>query len=319
MFYYGHEYKLPTKGMVTVAVIDHSDTGENCVYVALPEFNNFRGIFYKSELPVRVKYHKKATKEMNQAEYIVCIATNDTKFRRDGHPNLIELSIKGIEQKYHGKIIDRFKNIDRILKMVKFISSQTKTSYDDISKNLMNDLIKPIYLNEFDPSNIDDFTEMYNAYLRNPKSLLDIMDLESAEVIELLDIFKTRIRENSASSTLDIDIAIWSIDKKGQDPVYVIRDLFKYVINKTKELKECTAVGIQYIGAPKYRICVSEVGLDSIDSVYKKIESIMVDYLKNNEIKGHDLKIDINSKVIHRGSISITYPFEINMYKANEE
>lgn len=319
MFYYGCKHKLPTKGMITVAIIDRSNTGENCVYVTLPEFNNFRGIFYSSELPTRVKFHKKAAKEMNQAEYVVCTATNDTKFRSGGHPNLIELSIKGIEHKYHGKIIDRFKNIDKILKMVKFISIQTKTSYDDISKNLMVDKIKPINIDDFDPSNLDDFTETYNAYLRNPKSLLDTMDLESDQVDELLEIFKTRIRENNASSTLDVDIATWSIDKKGQDAVYVIRDLFKHVINETKEFKECNSVDIRYIGAPKYRLCISEVGIDSIDSIYKKIESTMIDYLKENEIKGYDLKMDINSKIIHHGSVSIAYPFEINMYESDEK
>src|SRR5271170_8087284 len=142
MFYYGRNYKLPTKGMIVVATIDRSTSSENCVYVTLPEFGNFSGIFYKNELPTRIKLHKKAAKEIIQNEYIVCTVTNNTKFRSDGHPDMIELSIKGIDQKrgvdhkkgvgkkkgveqkkevnqkYHENTISRFKNIEKILKLV---------------------------------------------------------------------------------------------------------------------------------------------------------------------------------------------------------
>jgi translation initiation factor 2 alpha subunit (eIF-2alpha) len=320
MFFY--KCNLPKKGSIVVVTIDRSFESENCVYVTLPEFNNFRGIFYKSELPNRIKHHKKATKDMKQADYIVCTVTNNTKFRDDGCPDLIDLSIKGVDQKHHEKVIARFKNIERIVKLVKFISVHTKIPYDELSKNL-KEVIKPISNvddgstdsteSETDKNKVfNDFAETYLNYLRKPETLIDILDIDSKKMDYILEVLKERIHENNATSTLEIDIAVWSPDKDGHDPVYVLRELFKYVINEMKEHK----LEIRYVGAPRYQLTLPDIEMDKAEDIYKKIQSEMLNYFKLCGVNGFDLKVDFSNKIVSRGSINITYPFEINIYES---
>jgi translation initiation factor 2 alpha subunit (eIF-2alpha) len=379
-----YENKLPTKGTVVVAVIDHSNKSDNCVYVNLPEFNNYSGVFYKSELPTRIKHHKKATKDMKNVEYIVCTVAGDAKYKQNGSLNVIDLSIKGVDRIHHEKIINRFKNIERIMKMVKFISIKTKIQFEDLLKKL-NNIIKPIRIfdgvnidtnnkdeknknskdknnndNDNDNDNdddgngddddgndddndddngddngddektikIDDLADTYLDYLRDPKKLIDIFDFDQDRVDKLLKIFKTQIHENNASSVIDFEIAVWSTagnslestagnslestDVKSRDPIFVIRDMFSHVMKKMKENGH--SIDIRYVSAPRYQVALSDVKVENVDDVYDEFQKIVLEYFKENKVKGFDVKIDSASKVIVRGTVNITYPFEFSVY-----
>jgi len=135
------------------------------------------------------------------------------------------------------------------------------------------------------------------------------MDLGTDQITELIDAFKSRIREHNASSTIDFDVAVWSSDKDKHDAVYVIRDLFSHVI---KEMKSLHPVTVRYVGAPKYQFSLTDININTVDSVYEKIQTIMIDYLKSRGVSGFDIRIDNGSKVIDHGNISITFPSEIN-------
>jgi len=135
------------------------------------------------------------------------------------------------------------------------------------------------------------------------------MDLETDQIVDLISIFKSRMRQNNASSIVDFDVAIWSSDKDNHDAIYVIRDLFSHVL---KEMKNIHPVTIRYVGAPKYQFSLTDIDINSIDSIYERIKTMMIDYLKSREVIGFDIRIDNESKVIDHGNISITFPSEIN-------
>src|SRR6185503_11964292 len=102
MFYY--DKLVPTIGTIVVASVSLDVENENCIYVTLPEYNNSRGIIYKRELPKRVKLQKKLIAEMKQAGHVVCTILSTPKLTNNSTLELVELSIKGVDQKYHHDI-----------------------------------------------------------------------------------------------------------------------------------------------------------------------------------------------------------------------
>src|SRR5438477_9672739 len=111
MFYYRE--KIPVAGTIVVVMITEEKENETCVYVILPEYNNSVGIIYKSELPKRLKAQRKTIAEMKQAGQIVCVVSNTPKLTQDGNLELVELSVKGVDQKWHTDVITRYKNIEK--------------------------------------------------------------------------------------------------------------------------------------------------------------------------------------------------------------
>src|SRR5438445_5108086 len=107
MFYYSK--KLPITGTIVVALVSDEDN-DSCIYVTLPEYNNCRGVVYKRELPKKVKQQKDIITKMKHAGHTVCVVSAVPKCTSDGDPELIELSIKGVDPKYHQDIVTRFKN-----------------------------------------------------------------------------------------------------------------------------------------------------------------------------------------------------------------
>lgn len=303
MFYYND--KLPLCDSVVVAVVDHSAETDSCVYVHLPEFNNCRGVLYKNELPKKLKKMKEALKEMKQATYLVCSVSANATLSPEGVPELVDLSVKSVAPTHHEKIIKRFKNIEKIYKLVKFISNESGQKFDQLVLPLQENLIASIDIADDFDNDFDDLDEVYYNYLRNPEKLSREIGVQDIEMV--VNVVKSRTREQNASSNLEFYACVWGVDKDGRHSVYVLQDLFKATIEWMKEYK----LAIRYIGSPKYQLVLSDVPVDGIDEIYEKIRTFMTEYLNTLEVKGCDIKFNINDKVIDRGVITISYPVEI--------
>lgn len=307
MFFY--EDKFPMKGTIVVANMKIGDKSDNCMYVTLPEYNNIDGILYRNELPKRLKLQKKAISDMKQAGQIVCVVTNQLV---DSNSNLVELSIKGVDTKYHDLILTRYRNIEKFIKLMKFISFTVNIPYYDLVQTLQNTIIIP--LDEIDENaSVDNYDALYSSCLRDISSFLKFVPLinDNNELkTQVLDSLKDLIKETNASSSLMFDLFVWK-GINGMNSVTILQSLLGYI--KTKYMDK--TVDIRYIGAPRYQLTVRSIELDQIDITYTDIMSSIADWMTNNNIVCYDLQYDILQKEIVHGDISITFPYHIDIMK----
>lgn len=313
MFFYGQQ--IPTKGTLVIANMKVDDKNDNCMYVTLPEYGNSEGILYRNELPKRLKLQKKAIADMKQAGQIVCVVTNSiTDNTHDNtHDNtpdskLIELSIKGVDAKYHELIIARYRNIEKILKIMKFISIKFEIPFYELVKELQQFVIVPLH--DIDEDNgIDNFEILYESCLRDINSFLKFVPLVNDIKEQVVETLHPLIRETNASSSIMFDIFVWKGDSTGRNAVTILQSLFSDI--KTKFTDK--TVDIRYIGAPRYQICICSVALNDIDDIYTDIKTSMIDWMTDNNITCYDLQFDMSLKEVIHGDVTITFPFHIDM------
>lgn len=309
MFYYTEN--IPIKG--TIVVVTFDETSDACVYVRLPEYNNYKGVIYHKELAERgqrSKLLKKKLIEMKRAEYIVCVVTKTPSVDAEGHSTLIELSTKGVNVKYHADIILRFKNIVKILKLFKFLAIRLSLSFDDIINEIRKNLVIPI-TEVNDQIGVDTLTQFYDILLRDPEKVAILSGSLQGEntynnITQLIPSF---VRTTNASSTLDFDLIIWKPDNNGIDAVYVLRDLFAHI---KEEFKNQT-IDVRYVCAPRYQLVIRSVVPKNIDTIYENVQKTIIEYLSNRGVTGYDLKFSLDQKLIQHGDISIAYPFQIDL------
>lgn len=312
MFFY--EQQIPAQGSIVIANMKVDDKNDNCMYVTLPEYGNIEGILYRNELPKRLKLQKKAIADMKQAGQIVCIVTNTTA-TSSTDANLIELSIKGVDAKYHELILTRYRNIEKILKLMKFISVKFDIPFYELIKELQQFVIVPLH--DIDEDNgIDNFEILYASCLRDIESFLKFVPLVNDIKTEVIETLHSLIRETNASSSIMFDIFVWKGDSTeqignstGRNAVTILQSFFSDI--KTKFTDK--TVDIRYIGAPRYQICIRSVALNDIDDIYTDIKTSMIDWMTNNNITSYDLQFDTTQKEVVHGDVAITFPFHIDM------
>lgn len=301
MYFYTDRY--PEQGTIVIANMKVGDKSDNCMYVTLPEYNNVDGILYRNELPKRLKLQKKAIADMKQVGQIVCVVTNTSV-----ESNLIELSIKGVDIKYHDLIISRYRNIEKIIKIMKYISITFKIPYYDLVKTLQESILIPLdSINE--DNSVDNYDTLYSSCLRDIEAFLKFVPLVNDDLnlrIQVVDSLKGMIKETNASSSMMFDLFVW----KGTDKnsVTILQDLFGFI--KTKYADK--TVEVRYIGAPKYQITIRSIELDKVDETYQDIMLNISEWMTNNNVTCYDLQFDISQKEIIRGDITITFPFHID-------
>lgn len=306
MFFY--KQSIPAQGAIVIANMKIDDKNDNCMYVTLPEYGNAEGILYRNELPKRLKLQKKAIADMKQAGQIVCVVTNTSTTSSTIDNNIIELSIKGVDTKYHELILARYKNIEKILKIMKFISIKFDIPFYELVKELQQFVIVPLH--DIDEDNgIDNFESLYASCLRDIESFLKFVPLIKNIKMEVIETLRSLIRETNASSSIMFDIFVWKGDSTGRNAVTILQLLFSDV--KTKFTDK--TVDIRYIGAPRYQICIRSVALNDIDDIYTDIKTSMIEWMTDNNITCYDLQFDITQKEIVHGDVAITFPFHIEM------
>lgn len=309
MFYYTDRF--PKKGTIVIAQIDKEKEIKHCVYVVLPEYNNITGIIYQNELPKRYKQQKKAISDMRQSGHIVCVVTSDPNLNADNNAEIVELSIKGVDAKYHSNILARNKNIERLLKILTFVSIKFNLQLEAIARNFRKKIIRPLFTDTIDideNDGVDNYDELYKKLLCEINTLVNFMAIEDQAVQEdVLNTLKGLIKKTNASTSLPFDLFIWK--GNSNDAVYILRNLFSHLVTEFKD----RTVEIRYIGAPRYQIYIKNIALEEIDKAYSDIENITIKWINENGVDGYDLRFDKLQKEIVYGDVSITFPFQINL------
>lgn len=301
---YFYEQKIPERNTIVVADMSSDKKTEGCIYVTLPEYKNLTGIIYRKELPNRFKDQKRVMADMKKAVQIVCVVTNPITDTQQ-----VELSIKGVDTKYHEAICIRYKTIEKILKIMKFISIKFNIDYYDLVQNLQETVIKP--LTEIDETKgIDCFEILYASCLRDIRSLLKLVPLVDDVREQVIDTLQPLVRETNATSSLMFDVFVWKGDRdNSRTAVILLQSFFRDI--KAKFLDR--TVDIRYIGAPRYQIDVKSIAINDIDDLYSEIKTSMIEWMTTNNVTCYDLQFDLTQKQVTPGDVSITFPFHIEM------
>ena len=314
MFYY--EKKLPSVGTIVVADLVTGEDSDSCIYVTLPEYNNIRGIMYTRDLPKRFKQYKKTLQDMKQAGQFVCSVALTPSYGLDDTLDLVELSMKGVDPKYHPTIIMRQLNIEKILKLIKFLSTELNLDFYELLKPLQEEEIVPLMeILESADSNIsedcvDNFIDKYLNYLRSYNTLLEQILSNPLDQTKASEILKSIIKETDASVSLDFDLFIWKASVNNmisKDPIFIMRDTFNHIMTSFSQ----NNIQLRYIGAPSYQINFTRINIDNINDTLESIKKNIIEYMKSNNVIGYDLKFDIAKANIKRGDIAIMYPYKI--------
>ena len=309
MFFY--QDKLPSAGTIVVVnmIEDSGGETENCFYVTIPEYNNFRGIIHKRELPKKIHHQRKKITEMKQAKHIVCVVTVTPSFESDGQPELIELSIKSADPKHHPHIFTRQKNIEKLLKIVKFVSMHFKYNFEDLVELLHDDEIVPLtQIDNID--GVDDYTELYNNHLRKYPELLRMMNIdeEDERFAEISEQINSLIKRTESTATLDFDIFVWK-SVQNYDAIFVLRDVFDHVLKVHADQK----IELRYLGAPSYQLTFQQMDESVIDTALESIKNTFINFMAERHIICFDLKFDPSNKKIKSGDVSISFPYKIDI------
>lgn len=315
MFFYLE--KVPLTGTIVVANIADDEENDTCMYCTLPEYNNARGILYKSQLPKRVKDQRKAIIDMKQAGQIVCVVSITPKIESDGQIELIELSIKGVDAKHHPNIIARQKNIKKILKIVKFVSLKYDYDFDDLVEHLQTHKITPLMEIDETPDDdeadsktlgVDPYTELYLNYLRNHNTLLEQICIKDEDFDKISKEMSNMIKETNASMTLDFDLFVW---KAQNDAIFVMRDMFNHVQKTYMD----QGIDFRYLGAPTYQLIFSQIDINTVNTTLQSVKDTMNSFMIKNMVTGYDLRFEISKKNVKRGEITIHYDNEPELYR----
>lgn len=289
--------KIPEKG--TIVVVNFDRHNELCVYVKLPEFNDIEGVIYNSELPKRAKLQKKTIENMIFVKQIVCMVTKSPNIQNDGNISMVELSIRGVDEKYHSAIIARQRNIYRIHKLLDFITCKYNNSKHDMIHGLFEDsIISP--LSEIIDNSVDNYVNVYQKFLRDiqpyiSKSIIDSKD----DIVNDLNIM---LKEKNPTVLSPFELCVWRGDKYGNDVIHVITSLFKYV----KDLYP--GIILRYDSPPRYHIEMIGVPINNNtnDCIHNIIEQ-MREWLNNNGVEGFDISFDKSRQTVIPGKISVKY------------
>lgn len=286
---------IPAKATVVIAVLK-SISGNTCIYVTLPEYDNCEGVIYGTELAKRLKQNKKQIKELERSNFIVCIVTSVAKFKPESksEPELIELSLKGVDEKHHPSIVTRFTHLEKILKVYKYINEEYNIP---ISNESINSLTM------FDLDEIDTLEKVYQDMLKNVDKLVDSVDLTNDELkTTIKNDLKNMIKQTNPSIIVPLTLIVWSRDKNNRDPVYILRDVFTDIKQKFK-------FDIRYVGAPHYQLFVKSIAEEDIENLYTDINKSITEILESLEVTG--FKMELEKPLIQPGEVSIVYPRHI--------
>jgi translation initiation factor 2 alpha subunit (eIF-2alpha) len=116
------------------------------------------------------------------------------------------------------------------------------------------------------------------------------------------------IKEGDGSVTLDFDLFVWKAINR--DAVFVLRDIFNHI----SELYIEKGIDLRYLGAPSYQLSFTQIEIKSIDNHLENIRQIILNFMKDNNVIGYDIKFDTTKKKVKRGDITISFPYKIDMF-----
>jgi translation initiation factor 2 alpha subunit (eIF-2alpha) len=329
MFYYSSD--MPIEGQIVIGHLVLDKEEENCLYVRVPEYNNIEGIIPKSNLPKKKRNFKRILAQMKRDKIIPCLVKSEP--RKDSNNQLwpLDLTLRNIEREKKQLIIDRFNNITRILRVFKFLSEETKISFEKLSSGLRKQYVTELEVDNLadnsDDENSDD-EESKSDYNKSSQGLTDLSDLYQKIIGNydfLVEIIKTgynltndqellirkTMTDNTVAKNSDCNIFFeFRVDdaKDPLNPVEVLQSTFVNVFNKIPD------ISIQYRGAPNYVATVQDVLPDDVEDNISKLSKVFEDYLSELDPKPkYHLQFSLEKSIAKEPIYTFSFPREVKM------
>lgn len=233
--------ELPEVGEIVIATV--SKVTDHGAYVTLDEYNNIQGFLHISE--IAPGWVRAITKYVKPGEKKVLLVKKVTPDRAE-----IDLSLKQISKDQKKK---------KLLEVKKY----------EKGKTILADVKSAAELSEKDEEKLEE--AIYSKYDSIYDAFLDV----AAKGISVLDTLKLPKKTVSAIEAVSSKIKLPSVQIRGvmeltcnkPDGIEVIKKILTDATKKDKESK----VEITYVGAPKYRITVSNRDFKSAERTLKPI------------------------------------------------
>jgi translation initiation factor 2 alpha subunit (eIF-2alpha) len=297
----------PLEGQVLVGNILLEKEEETCIYVKIPEYDNIEGLISKSYLPKKKRVYNKVLAQMRRDKKILCVVKSKPEVDTDGKLWPLDLMLVTIDDTLKEKLTDRYENIIRILKLVKFLSEDTDTNISHMMRGLYDE-VKEIFITDFSDEDkigsISDLSNFYNKLISDNKYLINILDGDK-------DL--TEDSKNKISSVMRDSVVV-----KKEDCVLPFvfrinnaRDANSIdILNKSFDhfMSEFPTISVYYKGAPLYSMSIPDT--DEVDIVEKveNIKKCFSDHIRDNyQSCSYDLSFDLDKAEIKKPIYTMTY------------
>jgi translation initiation factor 2 alpha subunit (eIF-2alpha) len=341
MFYYSSN--MPIEGQIVIGYLVPDKEEENCLYVRVPEYNNIEGIIPKSNLPKKKRNFKKILAQMKKDKIIPCLVKSEP--RKDSNNQLwpLDLTLRNIEREKKQLIIDRFNNITRILRVFKFISEETKISFEELSLGLHKQFVTELEVdnladnladNSDDDNSDDDNSDNSNNLEsksdsdKSSQCLTDLSDLHQKIIgnhdflIETIRaeynltndeeiLIRKTMSNNTVAKNSDCNIFFeFRVDdaKDPLNPVEVLQSTFVNIFDAIPN------ISIQYRGAPNYVATVQDVLPHDLENTISKLSQVFEDYLSELDPKPkYHLQFSREQSIAKEPIYTFSFPREVKM------
>ena len=244
-------HELPEVGEIVVATI--AKIGDHGAYATLDEYNGIQGFLHVSE--IALGWVRNVSKYVKEGEKKVLLVKNIREGREE-----IDLSLKQVSRDQQKMKLLDVKRFEKGKGIIKNIQEKAKLSNQDVEK--LEDKIFSKYNSVYDGvvdiarNGIKVFSD-----LKLPKKTLDIIEEASTKIrlpsVEIRGILE--LTDNSSNGVENIKNSLHGFETTEQNNVKIL-----------------------YVGAPKYRISVTDSDFKSAEKTLKPIlENIQKNIEKN--------------------------------------
>ena len=233
-------HELPEAGEIVIATI--TKIGDHGAYATLDEYKTIQGFLHVSE--IAHGWVRNVSKYVKEGEKKVLLVKKISEGREE-----IDLSLKQVSREQQKRKLLDVKRFEKGKGIIKNIKEKTKLSDNDIGK--LEDKILSKYDSVYDgivdiaTNGIEVFTD-----LKLPKKTLDIIEevgnkikLPSVEIRGILE-----LTDNSSNGVENIRNSLQGFEKTDQNNIKIL-----------------------YVGAPRYRISVTDSDFKSAEKILKPI------------------------------------------------
>ncbi|MEZ5335964.1 MAG: translation initiation factor IF-2 subunit alpha [Methanolobus sp.] len=252
------ENSWPETGDFVVCTVKNvTDFG---AYVTLEEFGGKEGFIHISE--IKAGWVKYVRDHIREGQKVVCKVLNVDSSRRH-----IDLSLKDVNEHQRRAKIQDWKNEQKAVKWLQFVSEETGTSEDEMSKIKLKLL--------------ENFGSLYSAFEEaaiNAEAAFNDVKMKKKLVSSIVTVAQNNIKLPFVDIAGFIDLNCYL-----PDGIEIIKTALE-AGNQIEE--EGVRVDISYTGAPRYRIKVIAPDYKKAEAVLKKSANAAIDTIEQLGGKG---------------------------------
>lgn len=303
----------PVEGQVLVGNILLEKEEETCIYVKIPEYNNIEGLISKSYLPKKKRVYNKVLAQMRRDKKILCVVKSKPEVDTDGKLWPLDLMLVTLDDKVKENIINRYENIIRILKLVKFLSEEAETDISHMLRGLHNDITE-IFVTDFSDEDkiiaITDLSDFYNKLISDTTYLINIVDGDK-------DL--TEDSKNKISSVMQNSVVVKKEDcilsfvfrinnAKDANSIDILNNSFAHFMS------EFPMISVHYKGAPLYSMSIPDTDEVDILGKVENIKKCFTNHIRDNyDTCSYDLSFDLDKSEIKKPIYTMTFSRLVNL------